>query len=408
MGSVTNAFDNLGRLVASSNAFGQIQASVFDVEDNLTNHTDANGVTVASTFDSLHRLTSRAYPDGGIEGFAYNAKGLLTYTNQLGNTIWYTLDAASRKTAETNANLEVTQYAYNPAGDLLTLTDPKTNVVAWHFDLYGRVTNKVDALGTAALRYSYDADDRLTNRWMSATGNTGYAYDPAGNLTNIAYPGLAIRFKYDALNRRTNMVDGSGTTAWAYFAGGLLASEAERYSPAYATNSYTYTNRLRASMTLSQPAGSWAQDYTYDSARRLSTLTSPAGTFTYHYFGAGNLATNLALPNSSCVSNTLDSVARLTGTYLLTSAGTVLNSHGYTYDTAGERTKQTRVDASYVNYGYDPVGQLQTAKGSGGDSTENLGYFYDHSWNLARLTNGTTSSLTVNSNNELTAAFGVS
>ena len=31
----------------------------------------------------------------------------------------------------------------------------------------------------------YDAAGRLTNRWTPAKGNTGYAYDVVGNLTNV-------------------------------------------------------------------------------------------------------------------------------------------------------------------------------------------------------------------------------
>ncbi len=39
-----------------------------------------------------------------------------------------------------------------------------------------------------ALRYKYDSNSRLTNRWSVAKGNTYYAYDYFGNLTNIDYP----------------------------------------------------------------------------------------------------------------------------------------------------------------------------------------------------------------------------
>lgn len=44
------------------------------------------------------------------------------------------------------------------------------------------------------------------------------------------------------------------------------------------------------------------------------------------------------------------------------------NQHAYLYNGANQRTKQTRTDASYVNYGYDNYGQVQTALGytSGG------------------------------------------
>ena len=57
-------------------------------------------------------------------------------------------------------------------------------------------------------------------------------------------------------------------------------------------------------------------------------------------------------------------------------------SHGAS--TRHERTKQTRADASYVDFTYDNLGQLQSARGytSGGTplTTEQKGYKYDAGW----------------------------
>jgi uncharacterized protein RhaS with RHS repeats len=215
--------------------------------------------------------------DDKTAGLFYTARGLYYQTNQLGFTNWPILDDASRKTAETNANGGVTQFGFDPAGDLLTVTDSKTNVTTWRFDHYARATNKVDAARAVIIRHSYDADDRLSNRWLTASGNTGYSYDPAGNLMNIAYPDLCVRFKYDALNRRT--------TAWTYLGGDLLATEKEPFSSDPIT--YAYTNRLRASLVLTQPTGFWTSLYAREAEGWLSSIASLAGTFTYHYKAAG-------------------------------------------------------------------------------------------------------------------------
>ena len=49
---------------------------------------------------------------------------------------------------------------------------------------------------------------------------------------------------------------------------------------------YTYNNRLRSGLNLSQPnASDWVQSYGYDAARRMTILTSPAGAFSYAYDG---------------------------------------------------------------------------------------------------------------------------
>src|SRR5207245_1373862 len=145
-------------------------------------------------------LIARGYPDGGVETFGYSARGLAAYTNQLGLTNFYAYDEAGRKTAETNANAQVIRYTNNAASDLLSLTDGKNQTTRWHYDEYGRVTNKLDQAGVEILRYRYDANNRPTNRWSKATGDTHYAYDAVGNLTSIQYPASGnTYFSYDPL-----------------------------------------------------------------------------------------------------------------------------------------------------------------------------------------------------------------
>ena len=162
--------------------------------------------------------------------------------------------------------------------------------------------------------------------------------------------------------------------------------------------------RMRSGLGLQQPTGAWTNGFTYDGGHRLATVISPAGTFTYTYKGPGNLATNLALPNGSRITNAFDTVGRLTSTRLLTSGNSLLNSHAYLYNLASQRTQQTRTDASTVTYTYDNIGQLKSAVGSGGQSTENLGYLYDTAWNLNKRTNnGTPTTFGVNVKNELTS-----
>jgi len=128
LGSTTNWYNNQGLLVAVSNAVGQVSKTFYDIEDRATNVVDANGVSIDQTFDGLDRLLTRTYPDLGLEMFAYTARGLTNYVNQLGKTNWYVIDAGRRKTSETNANNEVVKYTYDAASDLLTLTDSKSHV----------------------------------------------------------------------------------------------------------------------------------------------------------------------------------------------------------------------------------------------------------------------------------------
>src|SRR5487761_1980920 len=204
------------------------------------------------------------------------------------------------KTAETNANSEVLQYAYGPAGDLLSLTDGKGHTTQWGYDTEGRVTNKLDQAGTTILTYAYDPDSRLTNRWSVAKGNTGYAYDAVGNLLTINYPSSPdVTFQYDALNRVTNMVDAAGTTKYSYTAVNQVLTEDGPFGSDTVTN--LYNNGLRVGLALQQPTGLWTNGFAYDAAKRLTSVTSPAGTFSYSYPDSSVTlhVSRLTLPNSS-------------------------------------------------------------------------------------------------------------
>jgi len=337
----------------------------------------------------------------------------------LTNVTYYSYDAARRKIAETNALSQVTQYGYDSAGNLITLTDGKTNITHWSYDSYGRVTNKVDATTTTILKYQYDADNRLTNRWSLAKSNAVYTYDAVGNLKNITYhTNHTLSFSYDAMNWMTSMSDGVGTTAFTYTQTGQLASETGPWASDTVTN--TYSDRLRTVLDLQQPNSSdWIQTYAYDTANRMNRITSPAGTFTYTYnpgvigtISASSLIANVALPNNAFITNTYDSNGRMLGTSLYNSGGTNLDASVYTYNVGNQPTSVTRTGettVAYTNtatYAYDPIGQLVSDLASEGTTNrlnEQLHFGFDAAGNLNYRTNNTLiENFQVNSLNELT------
>jgi RHS repeat-associated protein len=412
-------YNNQDLRITVSNTVGQVVAYTYDIKDRLTNSVDANGVSVGMTYDNLNRLLTRSYPDNGVEKFGYthNVLGLTSNTNQIGNVVTYTYDAMSRKTNEVYVGVSANGFAYDGAGDLLALTDGKNQTTTWGYDQYGRVTNKVDAAEHSLFAYGYDANNRLTSRWSAAKGATVYRYDAVGNLTNVDYSGgtsytSPIYLSYDAMNRLTNMMDGVGAMAYSYDAVGQLLSEDGPW--ANDTMSYTYgSSRLRQTLSLLQPnASAWRQNYGYDSARRLTSVTSPASEFDYIPGGtsyASSLIKKLSLPNGAYITNTYDNVARLLSTALENSGNSNLDSYTYGYNQAGQRTNVIRTPGDSVSYTYDNMGQLTSASGreSGGTTRlqEQFGYNYDAAGNLNyRTNNALVQQFNVNNVNELTTA----
>ncbi|HEY3915186.1 MAG TPA: RHS repeat-associated core domain-containing protein [Verrucomicrobiae bacterium] len=398
--SVTNWFNNQALLFVSSNAAGQMFEKSFDGLDRPVSGIDANGVITSQSYDNLNRILTRAYPDGGVERWSYtkNVVGPTCYSNQLGQPEFYRYDQASRKIAETNAIGCSTLFAYDAAGDLTNLTDQKSDVTVWRYDSYGRLTNKTDATGTTILTYQYDADNRLTNRWSLARANTVYSYDGVGNLTNVTYPvSPSLSFSYDAMNRRTSMSDGIGTTSFTYTTAGQLASETGPWASDRVA--YAYADRVRASLDLQQPNSSdWAQSYGYDPANRLQTITSPAGTFSYAYNpGLGGaacssaLCSKISLPNGAFITNTYDNNARMLGTWLYNSSLSNLDSSVYAWNAGNQRTNLTRTRENTANYSYDSIGQVIADQAFESNGTarlnEQLRYTFDPTGNLVYRTN---------------------
>jgi len=232
-------------------------------------------------------------------------------------------------------------------------------------------------------------------------------FDPLGNLTNINYPASTdVRFTFDDLNRPKTMVDAAGTNSYAYNTGGQLWTENGPFDSDTVTNSYV--NGLRTALALQQPSGVWTNGFIYDLAGRLTNVTSQAGSHGYLLgatAAASPLIQRVTLPNGSYIANGYESVARLGETFLRKDDGTVLNKHQYGYNTAGQRTQQIRSDNTYVDYFYDPIGQLTNADCSA--AMEDRGYFYDSAWNLNRRTNnGATQVFHVDTRNQLTNAIG--
>jgi RHS repeat-associated protein len=392
----------------------------FDEYGRVISSLDRNGIASTTGYDFMGRVISNIVWDAysqprSTNFFLYTARGLTNSVDALGYTTTFVRDSLGRVLSRTNANNEPLQFTYNASDEILSLTDAKNQTTAWHHDEYGRATNKVDAATNVIFRYNYDADGRLTNRWTPAKTNVFFRYDPIGNLTNVDYPGstLDIVFQYDGLNRLTNMVDGMGATKYNYNLVGQLLSEDGPWNDD--TVSYIYNNRRRVGMSLAQPnASPWVQSYAYDQYNRLTNTTSSAGQFGYVYSGTlSDLVSQLLLPGYSggfsfFIENQYDGLARLTNTTLHTPFDSTANYHAYDYDNANRRSRQTFRDANYVDYTYDPIGQLKTAKGweSGGSTArlhEQFGYGYDSARNLSNRTNNAlVQRFNVNNLNELT------
>jgi RHS repeat-associated protein len=425
LSQTTTLYDNLNRVIQRSNGAGIIEAFAYDEDDRVTVSTNSSGVVVSHVYDDLDRILTRTYPSGGVEQWYYTPgySDATIYTNQIGNLTTWAYDPAQRRTNEVGVGVYTNSFAYSAANDLLVLLDGKTNRTMWLYDAEGRMQVKTNQSNAKILTNAYNANGELTARWTPAKLLTSYTYDKVGNLTFVNYPsGSDVTLAYNDLNRMTSMQDGYGTTAFTYTtAGDLLTENGPLTDDTITYNYHLSVPHLRTNLTLAHPSGggTWSQTYLHDSAKRISSITSPAGTFAYTYSTGVAGATNasqlwkkLALFNGSSayITNIFDSSARLTNTTLFNSSNSELNEHKYLYNLANQRTNHLRTGGGFVDYTYDPIGQLQSAfaflaGGGGADPAETKGYKYDAAQNLnVRTNNGSTTTFAVNVKNELTGA----
>ncbi|WP_285710973.1 DNRLRE domain-containing protein [Microtetraspora sp. NBRC 16547] len=306
--------------------------TIYDGAENPVAGIAPGGVRIDRTFDQLNRLTkqtgSGAETATAEKTFEYDLAGRLTKANDL-------------------------TFSYNDRGTLLKTTGPGGDISAYAYDANGRLTQRVDAAGTAA--FAWNGDDRLTETTDPVTGATiSYGYDNASRLTSMGYgtSGARRTFSYDALNRLTK--DELKTSA-----GAEISSIGYGYD----------LNDNMVSKDTAGTAGAGTNGYTYDHSGRLTSWTAPDGQKTvYGWDAAGNRI------RAGDKTYTYDERNRLLSgdgsTYTYTARGTLA---GKTTD--GEVTTlkfdafDRLIQDGNVQFGYDALDRMTNRTQGGAEET---------------------------------------
>jgi RHS repeat-associated protein len=288
--------------------------------------------TTSYDYDNVGQLTKVTLPDTSYVSYTYDAAHRLTdLQDGLGNRIHYTLDNMGNRTAEdaydpgntlvrnhsrvfdqlsrlqkdiggTSPSTQINQFAYDGNGNAITLTDPLSRVTTQIFDARNRLTEVRDPFNGsgAPTRYQYNGLDQLTQvtdpSALSTTysvnghgetisqsspdsGSTTFTFDAASNLkTKLDARGVTATYSYDAVNRLTSIVypDETVTYTWDSCTNGIgrVCSITDNSG----TTSYAYDVKGRVTAKTEVVAGhTFVMGYAYNSARQLSTITTPSG-----------------------------------------------------------------------------------------------------------------------------------
>ncbi len=341
---------------------------------------------------------------------------------------------------------QVTNYAYDAAGELLTVqkegsTTPHTAVstTSYCYDPNGNKTASVAPDGntssvatcstsspyqtTSAYQtgYSYDSLGELVSKTTPstsfATGPTwSYSYDPAGNLLTSENPDSvtqtntytpldqlatvsysdsthSVSYGYDANGNRLSMVDASGTSSYGYDVFDELTSYE---NGAGKTVSYAY-DADGDTTGVTYPLGSgasWASSdtvsYGYDDADELSSVTDFNGHTTTVGSTADGLPNSLSLGSSGDTVTTSYDPTDTPSLIKLANSSTTLQQFSYSDVPSGAIGSETDTPSSSVSpaaYTYDAQNRVtQLTPGSESAHT----YAFDASGNATTLPNGAT------------------
>ena len=329
--------DALGRVTRQSDPDLGVRQYTYDGNDNILTQTDAKNQTLRFAYDKLDRLATKTYPDNSRITWHYDDTRLGTYRlgrawqiTDLSGSTTFSYDHRGRPTKidkVVNESSFSTQYTYDSLDRVVNMNYPDGEVVQHTYNIQGMleklrsttyasdyITNLnynqayqpiVKAVGNGLFTaYGYNPNNfRLTNLVTNDLQDQTYAYDGAGNITNI-YDFLhsgTQSFGYDRLHRLTSASSSASPSyshAYTYSSIGNLESAANRvfsypasgagvahpHAPA-GDGVYQYTYDANGNLQTRRAGGS-TRTYYWDYDNRLAKIDSgTAGTYTYDYAG---------------------------------------------------------------------------------------------------------------------------
>ncbi|RVX41120.1 intein/RHS repeat-associated protein [Nonomuraea polychroma] len=398
--TVTDAFDRVVKVEEWSDATSHADTSYgYDLGDNLTRMTDANGNVRSYTYDWLDRRTAASDPDAGTSSHGYDAAGRQIWSiDGKGQKISTSYDDLGRRTA---------QWAGEPITGI--------KLAEWSYDTLAKGQPDAATRYTGGQAYTqtvtgYDSDYRPTTTKLTVPASEGAlggdyvfttAYDAAGNLRQEGMPAAGGLASETLTHSYTDLGFAKGLTS--DLAGSTFVKD----------TTFTLTGKL-ASRTLGasgqikrllerDPATDWLSRVTTQT--KVDTATpETVQDDRYSYNIAGSIARVLdaasAIPGitdgqSECFS--YDGLLRLKTAYTTTGSsctgtgdaqGIDPYSQAYSYDNVGNITSLTD-NGQTATYTYPTPGATAIRPNAVTAITRPAGtdtYAYDNAGQLAART----------------------
>jgi RHS repeat-associated protein len=440
-GDAADARQSTHRVASRTDELGNVFA--YDYDDAANNSplrptalSDPLGEKTLRAYDSTGATLSETDPTGNVRSWTYNSQGLTIMTTDpngfrrywvydfgslwvtdatdaLGagpgdpaHSIHYNWNDAGQRLSDRDAVGAVTEYgyfgnkrlrsvtrygqsvrtltfAYDAAGALTGITDPRGHQTVFLVDEAGRLYESFrDLPANPSLRSVFDLGGRviqMTNRNGQAIR---YGYDALGRMTSIqepnwpagapVNPGKSVVIRYDALGQRLEVTDSQlpSPAQYHYDAAGNQRSRSDAFGTVLGYD-YNARNEL---IRVHDPAGQIDLQFLRDDAGALARVTDSnqwGRACKFRYFRTdGNLVDDLYRIefDASGIKTAFQYDANRRLTHLLHTSGAPLLSLNYNYRADG-LTGSVSGDHHAV-YDYDGIRQL----GSESDAAMRDGY----------------------------------
>lgn len=269
-------YDALGRKTAQVDA-DEVGTQKWAYNGNMVTYKDENGNQWERTFNTLGNLAQVWEPNGASQTPTLETD----YTYDTLNNLILLKQWGGQKGA---SGVRQRSFTYNSLSQLVTATNPESEMLNYTYDANGNVATKTDARGVTT-SYGYDPLNRITSKT--------YINDPNHTPTSCyQYDSSAVNY-------------GIGRLANAWTQSGSSCSTPISFWTMRSILAYDFMGRLvnekqcTPSNCSSDPSSFYAPTYAYDLAGNLvshtngTTLTPSVGTllFTNSYDAMGRLQT---------------------------------------------------------------------------------------------------------------------
>jgi RHS repeat-associated protein len=316
------AYNSNGQVLTATDPRGNVTTYTYDASGNTTSMTNALGqATLYTGYDANGRLLSMTDPNGVVTTFTYNFRGQLTSKTALARVTTYAYDAVGNLTKLTRPDGSFLAMTYDAAHRLVGVADALGNTIAYTLDAASNRTQTqlFDSSHTLRQTHSrvFDGFSRLYQDIGAANQASTFFYDDNDNLNVVDNPiGIRTSNTFDALNRLTQSVaDSNSLAATTMFGYDLKGRLNQATDPRSLATNYTYDGLDDRTTTASPDAGTMSN--TYDAAGNLVTSQDANGNTSTYTYDALNRVTKRTQSNGSAISYQYDQgtngIGRLTG-----------------------------------------------------------------------------------------------